>query len=182
MPEQVCNLIRNGTSAIYIMPSLRISKDNNHGIYFTTFTTVHWYYLFDRYNRWKIIADSLCYCISHKNLKLYGFVFMLNHIHIIFESEDSAGFLRDFKKFTSKKLKENIVQTEPHILKLFKLDEEYHFWQKTNMPLLIETEKFMLQKLQYIHNNPVSKGYVLRPQYWYWSSANLECELKAISF
>lgn len=102
---------------------------------------------------------------------------MLNHLHLIFSSQDDIGFVRDFKKFTSKALKENILQTEPRILKLFIIDEDqmYQFWQRTNMPLVIETEKFFLQKLQYMHNNPVRKGYVKRPEYWYWSSANPHC-------
>ena len=87
--------------------------------------------------------------------------------------------MRDFKKFTSKALKKNIESTEPEVLKLF-LDEagEYQFWQKTNMPLPTETEEFLLQKMQYIYNNPVKKKYVARPEYWYWSSANPTCEIK----
>jgi REP element-mobilizing transposase RayT len=138
--------------------------------------------LFDRYNRWDILAKSLQYCIAEKDLVLYGFVFMLNHMHLLFSSPTAAGFIRDFKKFTSKELRKNLEDTEPNVLKLF-LDEnnQYHFWQKTNMPLLVESEKFALQKLEYIHNNPVKKQYVARPEYWYWSSANPECELKTVA-
>ena len=44
---------------------------------------------------------------------------MLNHLHLLFSSPDAAGFVRDFKKFTSKELKKNIEATEPNILKLF---------------------------------------------------------------
>ena len=163
------------------MPSVRISKNANKGYYFVTFTVFRWYYLFDRYQRWNILANSLKYCIENKRFELYGFVFMLNHIHLIFHSSDSIGFVRDFKKFTSKELKKNILENEENILKLF-LDERgnYQFWQKTNMPLLIENEKFFLQKLNYIHNNPVKKNYVERPEYWYWSSANPDCELKTV--
>ncbi|MBU3979557.1 hypothetical protein KJ980_05090 [Patescibacteria group bacterium] len=164
------------------MPSAQIGKNNNSGCYFITFTINHWYYLFDRYNRWNILAKSLQYCVDNKSLKLYGFIFMLNHIHLIFSSPDAIGFIRDFKKFTSKELKKNILETEAHVLKLF-LDENnnYQFWQKTNMPLLIETEKFFLQKLNYMYNNPVRKKYVEKPEYWYWSSANPACELKVKS-
>lgn len=44
------------------MPSVKISKESNSGIYFLTFTVNKWYYLFDRHNRWDILADSLKYC------------------------------------------------------------------------------------------------------------------------
>lgn len=104
---------------------------------------------------------------------------MLNHTHLLINSPDVAGFIRDFKKFTSKEFKENIMINEPQVLQLFLTkDNTYEFWQKTNMPVLIETEKVFLQKLQYIYNNPVKKKYVERPEYWYWSSANPHCELK----
>ena len=80
------------------MPSKQIDKDLNDQIYFLTFTVNHWYYIFDRYNRWDIIEDSLNYCIKKKGLKIYGYVFMLNHIHLIVEAPDVSGFVRDFKK------------------------------------------------------------------------------------
>jgi hypothetical protein len=104
---------------------------------------------------------------------------MLNHLHLLFSSPDAAWFVRDFKKFTSKELKKNIEVTEPNVLKLF-LNEKgiYQFWQATNMPILIESEKVALQKILYIQNNPVRKKYVEKPEYWYWSSANQGCELK----
>ena len=163
------------------MPSLRIIKNNNSGCYFVTCTIVRWYYLFDRYNRWNILADSLNFCIERKYLQLHGFVFMLNHIHLLFSSEDSSGFLRDFKKFTSKQFRKSILETEPHVLQLFiQPNGMYQFWQETNLPILIETEKVFLQKLNYIHNNPVKKNYVQKPEYWYWSSANPSCELKTL--
>jgi REP element-mobilizing transposase RayT len=85
-----------------------------------------------------------------------------------------VGFIRDFKTFTSKAIKENIVATEPHILKLFEKSGMYHFWQKTNMPEIIRTEEFYLSKAHYIEQNPVRKRYVNRAEDWVYSSANRE--------
>lgn len=93
---------------------------------------------------------------------------MLNHIHLIVSSPDMAGFIRDFKKFTSKEFHRNIQITEPNVLKLFLAsDNSYEFWEKTNMPKLIETEEFFQNKLEYIHNNSVKKQYVSQPEHWY---------------
>jgi REP element-mobilizing transposase RayT len=103
---------------------------------------------------------------------------MLNHIHLIINSNYIIDFVRGYKSYTSKLLKQNIKQTEPNILKLFSDKDEYQFWGKTNMPRVIESEKFYNQKLEYIHNNPVKKNYVILPEYWYWSSANEKCRLK----
>ena len=155
------------------MPTSRVATDLNSGTYFLTLTIQRWYYLFDRYNRWEILADSLGYCIAYKALELNGYVFMLNHLHLIVTSPDMAGFLRDFKMFTSKKFKENLVTHEPSVLSLFVDDKgQYRFWTDGNAPKKIESPGFYLQKLNYIHENPVRKGYVARPEYWFWSSAN----------
>ncbi|MBE9535890.1 MAG: hypothetical protein IMF07_01820 [Proteobacteria bacterium] len=160
------------------MPSVRIKKELNQGIYFLTFTVRRWYYLFDRHNRWEILLSSLRHCQEHKYLKIYSWVFMLNHLHLMVQGNDVAGFVRDFKKHTSKELKKNILATEPGILKLFEKDEKYRFWGNTNMPELIESEKFYWQKLNYIEQNPVRKRYVENPENWIYSSASKDCLLK----
>jgi len=89
---------------------------------------------------------------------LYAYVFMLNHIHLIASSDDTIGFVRDFKKFTSKEIQKNIIATEPNVLSLFDVGSgKYEFWERTNMPKLIEQEEYLFQKVIYIHSNPVRK-------------------------
>ncbi len=154
------------------MPSIRVPKALKEEIFFITLTVHRWYYLFDRHNRWQILADALKYCQINKGLRIYHFVFMLNHIHLIAQSSDLIGFMRDFKTFTSKEIKKNIMETEPNILELFAKDGVYHFWQKTNMPEAISSMDFYLAKAQYVEQNPVRKQYVNRPEDWVFSSAN----------
>ena len=164
------------------MPSIRISKEFTSGIYYLTFTVRNWYYLFDRHNRFEILADSLNYCQRSKGLKLYAYVFMLNHVHIIASSPDMIAFVRDFKKFTSKEIQKNIIATEPNVLKLFNMGSgKYEFWERTNMPKMIKSEEYLFQKIRYIHTNPVRKQYVKNPEDWVWSSANNESTIKVES-
>ena len=101
------------------MPSRRVAAELNAGTYYLTLTVQRWYYLFDRYNRWQIMSDSIRYCQANKGLELNGYVFMLNPVHLIVTSPDVAGFLRDFKRFTTAKFKVNLETTEPSVLKLF---------------------------------------------------------------
>ena len=161
------------------MPSPKINKENPNGGFFLTLTVKNWFYVFDRHNRWEILADSLNYCRKNKDLQLFGFVFMLNHIHLIVMSENVIDFLRSFKTFTSTEVHKNIKKTEPSIEKIF-LDKNgvFGLWKSTNMPKLIESEKFLFQKLEYIENNPVRKQYISKPEDWYWSSANEDCVLR----
>lgn len=154
------------------MPKVTVKKELNSGIYFLTFTIVNWYYIFDRYERWDILLDSLKYCQKNMSLKVYSWVFMINHIHVLIESEDVISFVRDYKKFTAKKLLKNIELYEPSLLKLFKKNSKYVFWQEKNMPERIESELFYRQKLKYIENNPVRRKYVDSPDKWFYSSAN----------
>ena len=165
------------------MPTLRVSKLANNALYFTTLTVKHWYHIFDRHNRWQILADSIKHCQQHKHLQVYAYVFMLNHLHLIVGSPDIAGFLRDFKAHTSKHLLKNIKETEPVIFDLFKNEDgSSSFWKDGNQPKILESENFTQQKINYVHNNPVAKQYVLSPEHWKWSSANPHSEIRITAF
>lgn len=156
------------------MPSRRVPTELNLVTYFLTLTVERWYHLSDRFNRCQLLADSLRYCQEHKALSLNGYVFMLNHLHLIVTSPDVSGFLRDFKRFTSKKIRENIEAHEPQVLKLFVDGEnQYRFWMDTNAPKRVENRDFYLPKLNYIHKNPVRKGDVRQPEYGLCSSGSL---------
>jgi REP element-mobilizing transposase RayT len=48
----------------------------------------------------------------------------------------------------------------------------------TNAPKKIENPAFYVQKLNYVHENPVRKNYVACPEHWVWSSANPDSALR----
>lgn len=52
-----------------------------------------------------------------------------------------------------------------------KQDTDYQVWEEGNHPQIIESETVMRQKLDYIHQNPVKRGYVDQPEHWRYSSA-----------
>ena len=47
----------------------------------------------------------------------------------------------------------------------------FQLWQEGSQPKMIETEVMLRQKLEYIHDNPVKRGYVSDPTHWRYSSA-----------
>jgi putative transposase len=140
------------------MPSIRVSLQFNQEMHFATLTIKDWQHILAKYKRWDILANSLQYCQKHKHLKIYAYVFMTNHIHLIIKSLDVSGFLRDFKKHTAYELMKNIKINEPELVRFFKNNDHYSIWEKTNMPKMIESEDFFLQKKNYIEENPVRKG------------------------
>ena len=44
------------------------------------------------------------------------------------------------------------------------------FWQRRYYDFNVRTEKKTVEKLKYIHRNPVVRGLVERPEEWAWSS------------
>nr|WP_317130048.1 transposase [Flavobacterium franklandianum] len=53
-----------------------------------------------------ILYESLNYCIKEKGLSVYAYVYMSSHIHLIVTVfyGKLQNVIRDFKKFTSKKI------------------------------------------------------------------------------
>lgn len=47
----------------------------------------------------------------------------------------------------------------------------FQLWQQDNHPIALITEKMLLQKLDYMHNNPVKAGFVDDAKAWLYSSA-----------
>ena len=50
-------------------------------------------------------------------------------------------------------------------------NSSFQFWQQHNHHVELWSKDVILQKLNYIHNNPVRAGFVLQPEDWLWSSA-----------
>jgi putative transposase len=174
--------------------SFKYKSNNPHGIYFITTTIVDWVDLFTRPEYKIIITDSLNYCISSKGLKVYAWVLMSNHIHLIAagnEQNSIADIIRDFKKFTSKKLFQAIQNENESrrqwLYKKFlyagKVDSKntmIKIWQDGYHPIELDTNFLLEQKLDYIHNNPVKQEIVLLPEHYLHSSARDYCGEKGL--
>jgi len=52
-----------------------------------------------------------------------------------------------------------------------KVEQRYQLWQEGSHPQQILDDEMMEQKLGYMHNNPVERGYVDEPTHWRYSSA-----------
>ena len=80
--------------------------------YFLTLTVEGWIDVFTRKNHKMIIINSLKYCQKEKGLVLFGYCLMSNHMHLIARAEGKytlSEILRDFKKYTSKEIVEQII-------------------------------------------------------------------------
>jgi putative transposase len=129
---------------------------NPEGIYFVTLTVVDWIDVFTRKNHKISIVESLKYCQKEKGLIIYAWCLMSSHLHMIVKSQnnDLPGTLRDIKKFTARKIIENITaETESRrewLLKAFETSgkdlkriTKYKFWQDGNHPIELDTNKML---------------------------------------
>lgn len=147
--------------------------------HFITCTVLHWIPIFTRTETTNIIFDSLKYLQKNDNLKLYAYVILENHLHIIVSSNDLAKSMESFKKYTAREiinlLKERNVTTILDQLafykKAHKSDRPYQLWQEGISPKLIQSDAMMRERINYIHQNPVKRGYVDEAKYWRYSSA-----------
>jgi REP element-mobilizing transposase RayT len=159
--------------------------------YFITITTVGWIDVFTRLRQKYVITNALQYCQKHKGLEIYAYCIMSSHIHLLCKVDDDgllSNVIRDFKTFTSKKIIETIVEhpesRREWLLDYFKKscehlkrNQAYKVWQNGYHAEKIYSNKFIKQKIDYIHNNPVVDKIVAYPEDYVFSSARNYAEL-----
>ncbi len=90
---------------------------------------------------------------------LYAYVLMPEHIHLLLSEPKNhplSSTLRVIKGESSKLLKGNRT----------------HFWQPRYYDFNVFTTPKFVEKVQYIHRNPVTRGLVSKPEHYRWSSFN----------
>ena len=154
-------------------------------MYFVSFAVVLWVNVFTRKEYRDILIDSLRYCQQEQGLVIYGWCIISNHVHLIISAKENnvSDVLGNFKKFTSKKIVASILANpvesrKEWMIKIFKEAGElnsrnasYQFWKQDNEPKIIYTPEFAVQKLEYIHNNPIDAGIIEKAEEYIFSSA-----------
>jgi len=147
--------------------------------YFMTCTIVGWLPVFTRPEAVQILFDCWRFLQGNKNLTLYGYVVLENHLHLVASAPDLPGVMKSFKMFTARQiidlLERHGAQVILRQLRAHKLahktQSDYQVWQEGSHPKQIGSKEMMLQKLEYMHNNPAKRGYVVDPLHWRYSSA-----------
>jgi len=146
--------------------------------HFVTCTVLHWVPVFTRPVTVDIILDSLRF-LSKEGLKVYAYVILENHLHLVVQSEQLDRDMARFKSYTSRRLIQylpeyNVSQVLEQLAfykKAHKNDRAYQFWQEGLHPEWVQNDAMMRQKVDYIHANPVKRGYVDKAEHWRYSSA-----------
>jgi len=119
---------------------------------------------------------------------------MSNHVHMIVNAEHNnlSDVVRDFKRYTAttilKAIQENKKESRREwMLNIFKFAAKKHkrnstfqFWRHENHAIELESHKFIMQKMAYIHLNPVRAGYAENAEDWMYSSQRNYSEKDAL--
>ena len=113
--------------------------------YFLTFNVIDKIDVFVRPAYKQVIADALNHFIAAREVVVYAWCLMSNHIHLVVSAKnnDTSDILRDFKKFTSKQIIKAIETNQQEsrrdwMLQIFKQQAEansrntnYQFWRQS---------------------------------------------------
>lgn len=116
---------------------------------------------------------------------------MGSHIHLMCKATEGfilSDVIRDFKKFTSKKIIKTIIEETENrrewmrdyfhkSCEHLKRKQQYKVWQDGYHAEFVENNWFIRQKAHYIHNNPVDEKIVALAEDYYFSSARNHAEL-----
>jgi len=147
--------------------------------HFVTCTVLHWLPLFTNPQSVQILLDSLSHLQKTDKLKIYAYVILENHLHLVAQSDDLRRTLQKFKSYTAYELLELLKRKNVKVLldqlsfykKAHKDHTSYQIWEEGHHPQLIQSDAMMINKIQYIHANPVKRGYVDGIIDWRYSSA-----------
>ena len=94
--------------------------------------------------------------------RVYGYVVMPEHVHLLLSETESEVLATAIQA-----LKLSVARREVHYLDV---DQSTTFWQKRYYDHNVRNSQSFVEKLRYIHRNPVTRGLVKNPGDWKWSS------------
>jgi REP element-mobilizing transposase RayT len=127
----------------------------------------------------QLFVEALAETRRRFPLKLIGYVVMPDHTHLIINpvNRDISAVMNSLKSAVARKIIDWLKEFN-HASSLRKLALEtpqkrghtHSVWQKDFSSIDLWSPKFIRQKLNYIHLNPVRAGLCKHPAEWRWSS------------
>jgi REP element-mobilizing transposase RayT len=136
-------------------------------IYFWTATINNWYKLLLQDSYKDVVIDSLQHLTNYNKIDVFAFVIMPNHIHLIWRIKELNGKETpqgSFLKHTAHEFKKMLRKEAAQLLSWYAVsanNKDYEFWQRDSLAIRLYTREVALQKLNYIHNNPLAEHWNL---------------------
>ncbi|HKO44387.1 MAG TPA: transposase [Pyrinomonadaceae bacterium] len=128
----------------------------------------------------QVVCEALNEARNSGGFLIFAYVIMLDHLHLLTsEPKSSADVLRYVKGIIGRRVID-YLKNNNHQLSLAKLQHQewkrkhqYSVWQVEKNVFSIFSEPMFMQKVNYIHMNPVRAGLVERAVDYRWSSARI---------
>jgi len=127
-------------------------------IHFLTFSCYHRRPRFTNAGACGMFVSALERVRENYSLCVYGYVVMPEHVHILVNEPEKGTLAQAMQS-----LKQGVARR-------LALRAAESFWQARYYDFNVWSEKKFVEKLRYIHRNPVKRGLVARPEEWRWSS------------
>ena len=138
-----------------------------------------------------VIVDSLQYLTDQGKTDVFAFIIMPSHVHLIWranEQNEKESPQGSFLKYTAHTFKKMLKQEGIGKLSAYKIEAEnkkFEFWQRDSLAIPLFTHEVAMQKLNYLHNNPLKEHWNLVKDpcdYKYSSARYYELSEKDFSF
>lgn len=140
------------------MPSNLVRYQKCGVFHFITFSCYQRQPLLAEHRGYEVLEYELESVRKRYRFVLAGYVLMPEHAHLLLGEPRVSSLsivLQVLKQQTSAKLK---------------LRDASQFWQRRYYDFNVWTNAKRIEKLRYIHRNPVHRGLVEKPEDWLWSS------------
>ena len=147
--------------------------------YFVTCATVNWLPLFNQPELAGIVLGSLQHLHDKGRLTVHAYVLVEDHLHLLGSSQSFSKEMMSLKSFTARGILDSlevrgfrsILDQLRFLRKLHKQGQSFQVWQEGFHPEAVHDERMLLQKIEYVHDNPVRRGFVDEPSHGRYSSA-----------
>jgi putative transposase len=150
-------------------------------IFFVTFSVYKRRRLLDLDHPNRIVLGVLNHLLEAMAGKCVGFVVMPDHLHALLwlpDPREIGRLLHGWKRMSSFRIREWYAQHAPNYFTGFGPGER--FWQPKSYTFHVYSTAKTLEKLDYMHKNPVKAGLAARAVDWRWSSARWYVQQRSV--
>jgi len=146
--------------------------DDEFHAHFITFSCYRRRRLLDHDRTKQIVVDVLAGQLAKQGSRCLGFVVMPDHVHALLwfpQTGQLSSLMKQWKQRSSFHIKAFVRESMHRYASTFAATEPV--WQPRYYDFNVYSEKILLQKVQYMHENPVRAGMADSPCAWVFSSA-----------